>query len=404
MIGFLGYLSKEQDISAAIDKILSHVPVSERKRLRTLIDNSIAVYQCGNESTDDAVGGELRAFNGAPLPSWMVEEFRRCTLPNWLLDALCNGVFVLQSQVEDRTAPSSHLFARPLLEKTLHISLGTCSGAEFPTSTPIKLFTREGGTSKAVKIEIQPNVDDDLPYLRDWSLERRRGILLEAADMSPTSLPDGLEILCISMRFWMSKADQPVSLAVWRALALSWLILLGQGGKICDVAAFQEIARRMNTLNPECREKFQERCRRFLKTNTSMKRCTMAVIYSLANLQAVVYHASVLSRLVHTQWLEFRADYIWNGTLIFNIHHDLEGYSDLDNRCEAILHFDEVLVSCFRDLLEIFKPFVTAKLPSKKKRKKKGKNGSELLLKEVGNKFELLSVSDANEQILWAPP
>ena len=43
MIGFLGYLSKEQDMSAAIDKILSHVPVPERKRLRTLIDNSVAV-------------------------------------------------------------------------------------------------------------------------------------------------------------------------------------------------------------------------------------------------------------------------------------------------------------------------------------------------------------------------
>ena len=402
MIGFLGYLSKEQDVGVAIDKILSHVPGSERKRLKTLIDNSVAVYQCGDESSDNAVVNELCSLGGAPLPKWMVDEFRGCFLPNWLLDALCNGVFVLQSQVEDRAAPSSHLFARPLLEKTLQVALGACSGAEFPTSH--RLFTREGGTSKAVTIECKQNiVDDDLSSLRKWRLERRRNVLLEAADadVSPTSLPplpDGLEILCISVRFWGSKVVQPVSPTVWRAMALSWLILLGQGGKICDIAAFQEIARRIKTLKPESRDKFQERCRRFLKTNASMKRCTMAVVYSLANLQAVVYHASVLSRLLNTEWQEFRAADMWNGTLIYNIHHDLEGYSDLGNRCEAILHFDEVLVSCFHDLLNIFNPFIDlgSMLPrsGKARRKNKRKTGSKLLLQEVGNKFELLSLSD----------
>ena len=402
MIGFLWYLSKEQDVSVAIDKILSHVPGTERERLRALIDSSVAVYKCGYESTDNAVGSDLLSLHGAPLPKWIVEEFRSCLLPNWLLDAICNGVFVLQSQVEERAAPSSHLFARPFLEKTLQVTLGTCTGAEFPTSH--KVFTREGGTSKAVKIDCQQSIVDDLPRLRDWRLERRRNILFEAADLCPASLPslpDGLEILCICMRFWATKVAQPISLSVWRAVALSWLILLGQGGKICDIAAFQTIARRVNSLKPESREKFQERCRRFLRTDTSMKRCTMAVVYCLANLQAVLYHASVLSRLLNSEWQEFRAADMWNGTLIYNIHHDLEGYIDLGNRCEAILHFDEVLLSCFQDLLDIFSPFIDqgSMLPNRAKtrKNKRSKKSSKLFLQEVGNKFELLSVSDADE-------
>ena len=181
-------------------------------------------------------------------------------------------------------------------------------------------------------------------------------------------------------------------------MVLSWLILLGQGGKICDITAFKDIANRIKSLKPDSRDKFQERCRRFLKTDTSMKRCTMAVVYSLANLQAVLYHASVLSRLLSTEWQEFRASVFWNGTLIYNIHHDLEGYSDSDNRCEAILHFDEILVSCFRELMKMFDPFIDlgSMLPGsgKARRKNKKKTGSKIILQEVGNKFELLSVSD----------
>ena len=405
MLGFLGYLSRERDASLAVGKILSHVPVAERPRLKTLIENSVAVYKSGSDSTDDAVREDLRSAEGASFPPWLVEEFRCCLHPNWLLDALCNGLFVLQCQVEERAAPSSHLVARPLIEKTLEVSLGSCSGATFPAVH--KLFTREGGTSKAVPIECRQSIFDndgaaaaDLASLRDWQVERRRDILLKVAELSTQNqppLPEGLEILCISMHFW-SKAVKCISQTVLKSVVLSLLILLGQGGGICDLAAFQEIARRIESLTPESKEKFQDRCKRFLKTNTNMKRCTMTVVYSLANLQAVVYHASVLSRLLKTEWQEFKAADMWNGTLIYNIHHDLECYTDLDNRCEAILHFDEVLVSVFHHLLDIFRPFINhgSLLPKAGSRNEKRvkKKKPKLTLQEMGNKFELLSISD----------
>ena len=404
MLGFLGYLSRERDASLAVDKILSHVPVSERPRLKTLIENSVAVYKSGSDSTDDAVRDDLSSAEGASFPSWLVEEFRSCLHPNWLLDALCNGLFVLQCQVEERSALSSHLVAKPLIEKTLEVSLGSCSGANFPTVH--KLFTREGGTSKAVTIECRESIFDndggaaDLSSLRDWHVERRRGILLKVAELSTQNqppLPEGLEILCISMQFW-SKAIKCVSQTVLKSVVLSLLILLGQGGEICDLAAFQEIACKIESLTPESKEKFQERSRRFLKTNTTPKRCSMTVVYSLANLQAVVYHASVLSRLLKTEWQEFKAADMWNGTLIYNIHHDLEGYNDLDNRCEAILHFDEILVSVFHHLLDIFRPFVNhgSLLPKASSRNEKRikKKKPKLTLQEMSYKFELLGVSD----------
>ncbi len=105
MLGFLHWLSREPDVSKAIGKIMSHINTADRPRLKALIESSMAVYESGDlaGSTDsNAVSDCIEVASGATLPAWFVCEFRACRYPNWTLDALCNGLFVLTSQVESR--------------------------------------------------------------------------------------------------------------------------------------------------------------------------------------------------------------------------------------------------------------------------------------------------------------
>ena len=100
MLGFLHWLSREPDPDLAVEKILSHISLSERPRLKTLIENSVAVYK--SSANSGALLDEVFTKDGSTIPSWFMQEFRSCRHPNWLMDAICNGQFILPSQIESR--------------------------------------------------------------------------------------------------------------------------------------------------------------------------------------------------------------------------------------------------------------------------------------------------------------
>lgn len=78
--------------------------------------------------------------------------------------------------------------------------------------------------------------------------------------------------------------------------------------------------------------KVTDRLTRFKSANrdlNSKHSNNMEVVYSLNNLQAVLYHISVLNDFIGSPCQDFDIITWWNGTSVFNIYNDLDGYCDV---------------------------------------------------------------------------
>jgi hypothetical protein len=396
MLGFLWWLSREPDATLAVDKILSHISMTERPKLKSLIENSVAVYKSGDDS-NDAVSSKVRLWDSiAVLPSWFVDEFRLCIHPNWIMDAICNGMFILQSQIESKSSISSHLFALPILTASLDLCFHF--GKSFPVD--LKLYTREGGTSKAVTIECLGG-GKGLDELRGGATEEERRLFMATivACDNVKDLPEGLELISLSLWFWTRTETAPVSRTLWKSLAFSWFLetCLEQDKSI---PAFRDLVTQLESVSPESRQTLAERTKRLKKAGADMKKHSLEAVKTLSNLQAVLYHVNVASGLLNTGWRPFSPVEAWDGTLIFNVHHDLDGHNDIENRCAALLGLDENMTSSFEKLIAVFRPFTeavstaekTGGRGAKKKSRKKKTGDSDVVVQDLGNRFALLGV------------
>ena len=143
-----------------------------------------------------------------------------------------------------------------------------------------------------------------------------------------------MEILSLALAFWTQKTSGGLPVTMWKSLAFSWFLSLFEPKQkeLRDLPCLSKIVCKLDDISQAAKTKAIETLSRFRRTNVELKKYTLDAVHMLANLQATLYHANVLNRLVDNKWTDFNPASMFNGTLIFNLHHDLETYCDIGKK------------------------------------------------------------------------
>lgn len=389
MEGILSWIGREKDVDGAIEKIMDTIPKNERQRLRAKIASSMCMYVTP-AVTDDRSSPVTSFDRKTVVPDWLLDGFKSGSFPHWFMDILFNRFAILHSQVEEVAEESSHLFASPILRHTCEL-LTSEDQDNLPRAVQVYVrvwrtlkyvrFYNEG-TCRRISTFKEKTAEENENYLYDLiSLPSElRQRLKEAA------CGDGsMKLFLLGLFFWTNRAKVPVLYIKVLAFGLFAVKLRSeQEGKI--------------------NEKVHERLRRFETTPQDLKdgrrNVCLAFVKSLSRLQSVIYHLQKLSLLLNIDTLgDCRPWRAWNGTFLFNVHGDLQGFRD-GNRIEACLEFDSSLITSFYALFDLMREFTVDLIPNiqfqGRRRLRSKKRVSDVLVTSelLENKFSALALSD----------
>ena len=419
MTGLLYWLSRENDMEGAIDRLLNTIPLKDRDTLRCKLNTSIEMYKLDSHDkvfsnklenmtvVPDAIDG---IFSGSSLEhrisSTFLAEYRRSVLPNWLLDVILHNQIFLPSQVEDKEQQSSHDFAQILLKSICEVVLSfNKEGKETEQETNIKVVAREGNKCVAKVINCSPDRILNLKQLGEFDTQSRKKHLFtmlqltdDQAKVMHDQCHEKLQLIFLAINFWCLQPQSPN------------VVLPNQtefGAVIAMISI--HICKENNRIGVKSNANSLYKMNQDLKSKKKL--FDIRVVQSFANLQTTLLYALILNRLLEYPLQEPDVHTFWNSTFLYNTSHVCDNISDIQSKldfkefCDNLKFCDE-FIPCYTRLKpkviikRSFKPKKN-RLPSKRATSieceslndKFKENSHGLEYNDIQNKFSLLSMA-----------
>lgn len=401
--GFLQWIAKENDVDGAIQKILVYSPLRRRGWQEAKIRASLAMYggqdiQCRNDPT------ALQSKDGQSLPKCVLDEYRRAKYSTSVLDIFCNEEFFVSTLVESLNEESSHLCAKNVLSLICSILLQPC------TAENVAMFLRQRQGMVAHKLELTKCSSLNLQDLRDLDIPDKIVFFQRKLDVEKISTDSGFSGDCIlfQMALIIWSRNSPIYSTELHALCF-WLLIQLSLSTSSRINAWFNLKEHISPDSEE-KDKLNKLFQRFGRTNQEMKskaqKFPLDFVYKTNRLQSVMKHLETLAQLVKWESAKFHMNQFWHGTLLFNLHHDLEEYRDLENRVQALLSFDANLWQAYQYLHAILVPLVDLATNSGRKNRgkripksKKATQVSTETLDAASNQFAVLTLEDDGENL-----
>lgn len=419
MTGLLYWLSRENDMEGAIDRLLNAIPLKDRETLRSKLNTSIEMYKL--DSQDKVFSNKLQSktavpdaidsiFSGSSLEhrisSIFLAEYRRSVLPNWLLDVILHNQIFLPSQVEDKEQQSSHDFAQVLLKSICEVVLSfNKEGKEKEQETNIKVVAREGNKCVAKVINCSPDRILNLKQLGELDTQRREKHLftmLQLTDDQAKVMHDQcdkkLQLIFLAINFWCLQPQFPN------------MVLPNQtefGAVIAMISI--HICKENNMIGAKSNVNCLYKMNQDLKSKRKL--FDIRVVQSFANLQTTLMYTLILNRLLEYPLQEPDVHTFWNSTFLYNTSHVCDNISDIQSKLDFkefrdYLQFCDKFIPCYKNL----KPKVIIKRSFKPKKNRRAseraistefeslndksfENSHGLDYNDLQNKFSLLSMA-----------
>jgi len=390
--GLLAWLGREKDCDEAIERILQTIPANQRDDLKSKISLSMAMYL---EEEKNEFSRELAPEN---VPEWLFEEHTKALVPSWMVDVLCNGEILLQSQVEDVRSLSSHLKASAALRRTVALLLTT---TEQGLPGKIKVQVRNGRTIRPVYLELTSAdaAELTLEEVRKTSQDEKETSVLGAAQLSEKetvlvkAAPSPLKLFLAALSWWVKQ--EPVSFKDLNAF-VAVLTLKQALGQLSfpvnhhDDLDIESAAQKLKRL----RARWPEGLRQQFKKRYQQDGDALNFIRKLVSpFQARLYHLSQLAKVVDAFYLVPDVPTLIDGTALYNARMDFEDKvsvadvvgENLAALSDAVSNYLEQFVD-----LSLLEQRATKSLSTKQTKAKK--KGDQVILNDLGNRFELLTV------------
>ena len=419
MTGLLYWLSRENDMEGAIDRLLNAIPLKDRDTLRCKLNTSIEMYKL--DSHDKVISNKLQNMTGVPdaidsifsgsslehrISSTFLAEYRRSVLPNWLLDVILHNQIFLPSQVEDKEQQSSHDFAQILLKSICEVVLSfNKEGKETEQETNIKVVAREGNKCVAKVINCSPDRILNLKQLGEFDTQKRKKHLFtmlqltdDQAKVMHDQCHEKLQLIFLAINFWCLQPQSPN------------VVLPNQtefGAVIAMIS--MHICKENNRIGVKSNANSLYKMNQDLKSKKKL--FDIRVVQSFANLQTTLLYALILNRLLEYPLQEPDVHTFWNSTFLYNTSHVCDNISDIQSKLDFKefrdnLQFCDEFIPCYKRL----KPKVIIKRSFKPKKNRlaseratsteceslndKSKESSHgLEYNDIQNKFSLLSMA-----------
>ena len=357
MTGLLYWLSRENDMDGAIERLLNAIPLKDRDTLRSKLNTSIEMYKL--DSHDKVISNKLQNMTGVPdaidsifsgsslehrISSTFLAEYRRSVLPNWLLDVILHNQIFLPSQVEDKEQQSSHDFAQILLKSICEVVLSfNKEGKETEQETNIKVVAREGNKCVAKVINCSPDRILNLKQLGEFDTQKRKKHLFtmlqltdDQAKVMHDQCHEKLQLIFLAINFWCLQPQSPN------------VVLPNQtefGAVIAMISI--HICKENNRIGVKSNANSLYKMNQDLKSKKKL--FDIRVVQSFANLQTTLLYALILNRLLEYPLQEPDVHTFWNSTFLYNTSHVCDNISDIQSK----LDFKE-----FRDNLKFCDEFI----------------------------------------------
>ena len=393
MNGLLYWLSREKDITSAIDRLMNSIPMKDRKIVQSKLEAAIDMYKlesvpieensCENKhNLSDNIDILLKDQDlSNSLCTKFLNGYNNCSLPSWLLDVILHEQIYLPCQVEDKEHPSSHFFAEDILRTICEITLKFKKDPPTDDEYSIKLIGRDRNKCMMQVLKCYPNRSKYSNHEEMESTSRLQLLLdtlkvLECQYNVIINCDSKMKLLLICVHFWCSNQKNNVIAPNQTELGAIMALIA-----ICDSQLMLK-----DNLSNEKADKIKQL---FVPNNdlkSNKKMFDIAIVQVFANLQATVMYTIIVNRLLNFPMEEPKIHEIWNSTFLYNVASRFSTISEIQKHLD-LAEFDEYLKIC-ADLIPNFVNLKNKVVPKKRKKVRKRRQESENVECDIDNCIE----------------
>ncbi|XP_023324004.1 protein asteroid [Eurytemora carolleeae] len=305
--GLIVWLSKETQVSTALDRILGCFQEKDRKALKEKVLWSLQVYKGKGE-----VGVQENM-----LPRSFHKIFADCRLPSWCMDIATKQKFLLPCQVESFDKPTTIMSCLPILQTIINIVN--------PTLNPVILQGRVKYSIGNLNIFTTETLNSS-----EMKKEERKDLFLSSLSSQLTpeeieSVPEELQGLVLILEYWSNQ--ELVTSAHVYAILLARSILR-------EVDPHTNFARSEKKIKEELNSpKSTSEKKQYLQTmskyatlfhmeenmKTSTKKYVKDIVHCFGVLQSIVYTSSILNTLLGDVVILPKISEFVSGTFLYNV-------------------------------------------------------------------------------------
>jgi len=310
MTGLLRWLSREDAVKDALDRLMNAIPLDHREQTRAKVVSGIAMYALDinmcSSTLEEAIE-EIRLVDHSILPVEMCQEladaYHNCDAL-LLSQIVLNRSVILSTQVECPDQQSARLFALPLTKEycRLIFTRQNMLADEQSTSVEVKVILRQGRGIIPVTICL------DQPLNLENECERRDhlvGILRAEKVMKCEEVEEKEKFLLTCMCYW--RHCQPEAPSAIQILALVLCIKIWESGD-----GLKEKVKRFKIVD---------------KSSKAVKNFDRQLVHSFSNLQAVMYQAVFVNNLLGKPFPQLNILF-WSGTILYNLCQEFPSCQD----------------------------------------------------------------------------
>ena len=398
MNGLLYWLSREKDVTSAIDRLMNSIPMKDRKIVQSKLEAAIDMYKLelvpikenNSENKLNASDNIDILFQDQDLSNNLCENFlygyNNCRLPSWLLDVILHEQIYLPCQVEDKEHPSSHFFAEDILRTICEITLRFKKDASTHDEHSIRLVGRDKNKCMMQVLKCYPNRSKYSNHDKMESSSRLQLLLdtlnvLECQYNAMINCDNKMKLLLICVHFWCS--NQKNNVIAPNQIELGAIMALIA---ICDTQLMVK-----DNISNEKVDKIKQLFvpNHDLKSNKKM--FDIAIVQVFANLQATVMYTIIVNRLLNFPMEEPNIHEMWNSTFLYNVANRFSTISEIQKYLDLV-EFDEYMKIC-AELIPNFAKLKNKVIPKRRRKVKKRTQESDNIICDIDNYVEEVSNS-----------
>ena len=362
MNGLLYWLSREKDVTSAIERLMQSIPIKDRTTLRLKLESAIDMYKLEAPQKGDNRSNQLEIFNNIEflfddqslkqsLDETFLSGYSSSTFPSWLLDVILHEQVYLPCQVEDKEHPSSHGFAEDILKAICEIAFSfKKENKTTPKEVVVKLIGRDRNKCVSQVIKCNSN-NSEFTNLETMKSSDRLVLLFHILKLPENqydvinNCDNSLKLLFLCINFWCTNRKHsviaPNQIELGAIIAMISIYTCGLMSKINSSGEKIDKIKPLFVPNHDLK--------------SSRRLFDIAIVQVFANLQSTIMYSIIANRLLNYPIEEPNIHEIWNSTFLYNVSNrfttilELQNYLDL-KQFEEYMKLSAVLIQNYSSL------------------------------------------------------
>uniref|UniRef100_A0A6V7IGD6 Uncharacterized protein n=1 Tax=Bracon brevicornis TaxID=1563983 RepID=A0A6V7IGD6_9HYME len=358
----------------------------------------------GNTDEDfDLLAAEKFA---ASVPEWFIKSHLAGDFPAYFINMMTHNIYILPSQIEDFSQPTTHEISLPIIHKIFSI-LSSSKGEE----NVLQLVIREKKQFVRQFITV-PSCSTSLEELRELDLNEKKKIIDDVLGISEEDrfdeIPENWRLYVATIIFWMKREVLPERTNIHLCCVLVSMLFYFIDDKIGFVRSRKTFERKFASEIDKLEKKSREAINQSKSENPGLslqesidsvsnedciaaghflishfemderlrtlpRRFSVEIVHAFAQLQSCFRHIMHLNALLGYPYHHPRTADVYNGTLLYNLYTNFVKRVDVHSYIKIKLEKASSLFKVYQSL-QNFVERILVNVPVEKSNPKRKRN------------------------------